>query len=113
MNVSDWIAHRREEDGELVGFLAPAGAGFIPRTVFGYALSEPVDKEAATSTLDAVGLSYLAERWRLRLADADLAVEIIEASPEQVIVQNVDFGHGNYGERFTLRAPVVEALTLQ
>ncbi len=28
--IEDWIEHRREDDGELVGFLAPPATGSSP-----------------------------------------------------------------------------------
>ena len=106
--IEDWIEHRREDDGEPVGFLAPTGDRFIPMTVFGAALAEPSDRVGAEDALDASGLSYLADRWRLQVDEqTHTEVEIVEASPERVVVQNVDIGSGlDHGHRFALTAPV-------
>ena len=107
--TSEWIVYTRAEDNELLGFLVPEGGLFVPVTVFGYVLSDPADRDQAEHVLESVGLSYLAERWWLRLNDnRRITVEIVEASPTQVVLKNVDFGYeGNFGERFTLSAPVV------
>lgn len=35
--------------------------------MFGHALTEPSDEDDAATVLDAVGLSYLADRWLLTL----------------------------------------------
>lgn len=111
-NIEDWIEHRREEDDELVGFLAPIGDRFIAMTVFGTPLAKPADRVDAEHLLNDSGLSYLAERWSLQIDDqSQISVEIVEASPEQVVVQNVDFGSGfDHGHRFTLQAPVGDQL---
>ena len=58
----DWIAHHRDEDGELLGYLRPVAELFEPVTVFGHPLAEASDEYDAAAVLDAVGLSYLAER---------------------------------------------------
>ena len=106
--TNEWIAHTRAEDNELLGFLVPDGEGFVPVTVFGYVLGDPEDRDGAAQVLESIGLSYLAERWSLRLdGKTRIAVEIVEASPARVVVKNVDFGHnGDIGDRFILAAPV-------
>ncbi|RKF23943.1 hypothetical protein [Micromonospora globbae] len=104
-----WIPHRRQDDGELLGYLVPVEEGvFAPVTVFGHPLGEAGDREDVERTLDAVGLSYLADRWMLQLPERDepIAVQLVEASPERLVVQNVDFGYeGDYGTRFHLDVP--------
>jgi hypothetical protein len=105
--TSEWVGHIRDEDKELLGFLVPDGERFVPVTIFGYVLSGPVDRDEAEHVLESIGLSYLAERWWLRLDQTRIAVEIVEASPQRVVVKNVDFGHdGDIGERFTPAAPI-------
>jgi hypothetical protein len=98
----------------LLGFLVPDGEWFTPVTVFGYPIAEPTDRDDAEESLDRIGLSYLAERWNLkRERQAPIQVEIVEASPQRVVVKNVDFGSElDYGTRFTLSAPVDGRLTL-
>lgn len=107
-HTSQWIEHRRTDDNELLGFLVPDGEGFVPVTVFGSELAASAAREEAEAELNRRGLSYLAERWTLQLEDqAPIQVEIVEASPQEVVVQNVDFGSGlDYGTRFTVKAPV-------
>lgn len=111
--MRDWIEHRREDDGELVGFLAPIGDRFIAMTVFGSQLAQPLDRPDAKDVLDTRGLSYLAARWQLQVDDqTQILVEINEASPECVVVHSVDFSSGlDHGHRFTLAAPVGDLLT--
>jgi hypothetical protein len=111
---SEWIEHRRADDDELVGFLVPDGDQFVPVTVFGYPIAQSAPRGESEGELDRRGLSYLAERWVLRLPDqTSIQVEIAEASPAQVVVQSVDLFSGlDYGTRFTLHAPVDGRLTL-
>jgi hypothetical protein len=105
-----WLPHHRSEDGELLGFLCPTSAGrYVPVTVFGSPLGEDADADGAQQVLEAVGLSYLADRWLLaRPQHPDpVTVEIVEASPERVRLKNVDFGlEHDYGQIYVLEAPV-------
>ncbi|MFB9237988.1 hypothetical protein ACFFWC_20910 [Plantactinospora siamensis] len=104
-----WLPHRRQLDDELLGYLVPVDDGaFEPVTVFGYRLGAAGDRADAEAVLDSVGLSYLADRWVLRLPDRaePISVQLVEASPERLVVQNVDYGYeGNYGARFELDVP--------
>jgi hypothetical protein len=110
-----WIEYRRE-DGELLGYLRPAegAAGrYVPVTVFGYALGCAGDESEAQQVLDAIGLSYLADRWSLTLdgRGEPISVQIVEASPQQVLVRNVDYGYdGDIGTTFRLDVPVDDSL---
>lgn len=106
--IDQWIPYKRKQDEELLGFLAPSDGSFVPLTVFGHALGTPMDQDAAERVLDAVGLSCLAERWRFRTTEGEsISIEIIEASPERVVIKNVDFGYeGQYGEQFVLPTPL-------
>lgn len=115
MIPSDWIRHLREEDQELIGYIIPTDDGqFAPATVFGYRLAEAGDRADAESVLEATGLSYLAKTWILRARDTDpIQVQIVEASPDRLVVQNVDFGsEDDYGTRIRLDVPS-DALTLR
>lgn len=106
-----WIEHRRRDDNELLGYLRPVAdeAGqFIPVTVFGYPLGDPADAYDAEQVLESVGLSYLADRWLLTLDGRaePISVQIVEASPQRLLVKNVDFGYeGDIGEIFRLGVP--------
>jgi len=108
MIPQDWIPHHRDEDGELLGYLRPAGDSFEPMTVFGYPLAEPADEYDAAAVLDAVGLSYLAERWLLTVPERTepIAVQVVEVDPDNVRVKNVDPGYeGDIKQHFTLPVP--------
>lgn len=98
------------EDGELVGFLAPAEDGWVPTTVFGYPLGEATDRDSAEDLLLATGLSVLADRWSLRDGDTWLDALILEARPDAVTVSIVDANVEPYGQRRTLRAPIGDRL---
>ena len=63
-------------------------------------------------TLDATGLSYLAERWLLALPSREepIAVQIVEVTPAAVTVQSVDYGYeGDIGTPFVLGVPTSAA----
>ncbi|MFI9383033.1 hypothetical protein [Kutzneria sp. NPDC052558] len=101
-----WLPHHRDEDGELLGYLRPVGDRFEPVTVFGHPLGEAADEDEAVARLEAVGLSYLAERWLLTLPDRaePIAVQVVEADPDQVRVKSVDH-RADIGALFTLPVP--------
>jgi len=96
-------------------FLVPDAQHFTPVTVFGYPIAEPTKREDAEETLNRLGLSYLAERWTLhRESQTPIQVEIVEASPQRVVLRHVDFSSGlEYGTRFTLTAPIDGRLTMR
>ena len=48
MIPESWAAYYRQDDGELLGYLAPDGDLFLPVTVFGYELGEPADEYDAS-----------------------------------------------------------------
>lgn len=90
---TDWIEHRRSEDGERVGWMLPSGEGFIPIDLLGRPVSDAVDWLVAEETLDALGLSYLAEPHELLLENGTwLRVRIAEVSATSVRVKKDDWG---------------------
>ncbi|MGI6879134.1 hypothetical protein [Microbacterium sp. gxy059] len=98
MDASDWIPHRRASDGELVGWIRPAGDGFVALSLFAAPLTGEVDWLDAEETLDAEGLSWLAEPWILERDGRGIRVRIVEVSPGdppgtgRVQVKTDDFG---------------------
>jgi hypothetical protein len=119
MIPATWIPYRRAEDNELLGYMRPVEGmtnRFVPVTVFGHPLGTEADEYDTQQVLDATGLSYLASRWLLTLdgRPEPVSVEIVEASPEQLRVKNVDYGYeGNIGEIFVLDVPPGDALRRQ
>jgi hypothetical protein len=90
---SDWIEHRRSEDGERVGWMQPDGEGFIPIDLLGRPVTGAVDWLSAEEILDELGLSYLAEPHELLLPSGDwLRVRIAEVGPDFVRVKKDDWG---------------------
>ena len=106
-----WIEHRRAEDNELIGYLCPVADvpdQFIPLTVFGYPVGDPADECEAQHVLQSVGLSYLGNPWLLTLdgRSEPITVQIVEASPQRLVVKNVDYGYeGDIGKIFVLDVP--------
>jgi hypothetical protein len=94
----DFTPHRRD-DGELVGWIRPAGDDWVPVDLFGRELSGPIDWLDAEALLEDRGIGWLAEIWMLEGADAaPLRVRIVEVTPDhdgvagRVVVQTDDFG---------------------
>lgn len=112
MIPTDWMPYHRDADSELLGYLVPAGDECVPVTIFGYVLAEASDAMDAQAVLDAVGLSYLADRWRLTLEDGQsIQVLLAEASPERLVVTNADYGYlGDIGHRLVLPVPTGDRL---
>ena len=107
-----WRPHRRSEDGELVGYLRPAGALVTPVTVFGYPLSGPSDEGTASDILDRHGLAYLADRWLLQTAQGPVSMQIVEAAADRLRLTSVDYGDAtySYGTEVVLDVPVGSCL---
>lgn len=82
---ADWIEHRRGRDGERLGWISPEEDGFVAIDLLGRRQTESVDWLTAEETLDALGISYLADQYELHLGDGRwLRVRITEVSPEAV-----------------------------
>ncbi len=87
-----WFPHRRD-DGELLGWVRAEGDAWVAVSLLGRDVSEPVEWHEAEESLDALGLSWLAEVWTLeRRGEAPLRVRIADVRPGRVVVQTDDFG---------------------
>lgn len=110
MIPSTWSEHCRQDDAELLGYIAPAGEGFQANTVFGFPVGGVSDRDNAEQTLESIGLIYLAERWLLTIdgRNEPITVQIVEAAPAKVTVKSVDYGYeGDYGTTFILDVPIL------
>ncbi|MCD4849587.1 hypothetical protein LN996_02050 [Arthrobacter sp. AK01] len=107
---ADWIEHRRSDDGEHVGWMKPAGDGFIAIDMLGRPRTDVVDWFTAEETLDDLGLRYLADPHELILDDgAWLRVRIAEVTPDTVRVKKEDWGDMTAPQiYFTVPNPVPE-----
>jgi hypothetical protein len=75
----------RRDDGELIGFVEPAGdGGWRALAVFGGELATAPDRDAAIAEVRAAGLGVLAERWWYHDGEEWLPAAIQEASPGRV-----------------------------
>lgn len=113
MIPQNWLAYQRAEDNEILGYLKPTedAALVVPVTLFGYPLSEPINEGSAQDILEATGLSYLAEPWLLTTDQhpEPMKVQIVEASPERVVVKGADYGAMEwFNFSFFLEVPATE-----
>jgi hypothetical protein len=75
----------RRDDGELIGFVEPAGdGGWRALVVFGAELTTAPDRDTAIAEVRAAGLGVLAERWWYRDGEEWLPAAILEAGPGRV-----------------------------
>lgn len=111
--MDDWTPHRRD-DGELLGWIHPAGDDWVPVDVLGRALSDAVDWLAAEEVLEQHGLAWLADPWMLEgEASAPLRVNFVEVTPSsadaegRIVVKIDDFGdmQAPPAQRFVLPWP--------
>jgi hypothetical protein len=87
----DRLEVRREEDGELVGFVAPSGNRWHALTVFGAPLAEHESRARAERDLRERGLSVLAARWWFEDDAGDLVpTYLAEVTPRSVVAQLTD-----------------------
>jgi hypothetical protein len=107
---TDWIEHRRADDGEHVGWMKPVNDGFVAIDMLGRPRTDVVDWLSAEETLDELGLRYLADPHELLLDDGDwLRVRIAEVTPSVVRVKKEDWGDMTAPQvYFTVPNPVSE-----
>jgi len=108
----DWVAHRRPDDREPIGWIRPEGDDWVAVSLLGRELTGPVDWHAAEEALEEAGLSWMASVWTLERPDgAALRVRLVEVTPGRVVVQTDDFGAIDAEvERFELPWPAPAAL---
>ncbi len=94
MIPGDWTPYHRIDDGELIGYLKPAGDDlYTPVTLFGHPLSDESGEDFwAEDVLEGYGLSYLADRWTLDRGDGTTSrVVITECGPDHMVVALAEF----------------------
>jgi len=116
--MDDWTPHRRD-DGELLGWIRPAGDDWTAVDVLGRTVSDAVDWLVAEEALEQHGLAWLADPWMLEgEASAPLRVSFVEVTPSSVrgdgriVVKIDDFGdmQAPPAQQFVLQWPVPAAL---
>jgi hypothetical protein len=125
-----WLAHHRSEDGEIVGYLAPAADSLVtPMSLLGTPLAPAQSTQEATALLEREGLAVLTRRWWCRLPQpipasnldpADdqpdwdwRAVVIVETKPTSCVIRP-EFAEPEERTRtVTLPVPVGELLVLE
>lgn len=64
MNHKQKIPINREDDGELLGFIARDSAGWEAQTIFGYPIAHTEDEESADQVIRSQGLLSLTGLWQ-------------------------------------------------
>lgn len=107
MIPADWTPHRRD-DGELVGWIRPAGDEWLAVDLLGREASDPLDWLDAEAVLEQRGIGYLADPWMLEgESDRPLRVRLVEVTPDRIVVKTEDFGDIRaVVERFELPWPL-------
>lgn len=115
--MDDWTPHRRD-DGELLGWIHPAGDDWQAVDVLGRTVTDAVDWLEAEAALEAHGLAWLADAWMLEGDDADpIRVRMVEVTPDhdgvpgRIVVKVEDYGDVSApGAQHALSWPLPERL---
>ena len=111
MVPTDWIEHRRQADGELLGWIRPEGDAWVALSILGRPVTATVDWLDAEQALDELGLGFLAGIWTLQSDAGPVDVRIVDVAPDGIAVQTDDFGAIDAPvERFDLPWPAPPAL---
>lgn len=90
---SDWIEHRRGVDGEVLGWMAPEGDGFVVIDLLGRRRTDATDWHTAEETLDELGIGYLADLYEMQAESGEwIRVRIAEVGPSVIRVKEDDGG---------------------
>lgn len=90
--MTDQTPHRRD-DGELLGWITPAGDFWTAIDLLGREVVARVEWLEAEAALEHRGLSYLAEPWMLEgEGDRPVRVRLVEVTPARIVVKLDDFG---------------------
>ncbi|EYT60356.1 MULTISPECIES: hypothetical protein [Microbacterium] len=94
----DWTPHRRD-DGELLGWIHPAGDDWVGVDVLGRPVTAETEWLEAEAALEEHGIAWLADPWMLEGEDErPLRVRILEVTPDEdgvpgrIVVKIDDFG---------------------
>lgn len=96
MNEKQTYAVTREDDNELLGFVAQDGAGWQARTMFNYPIERTDNKHEAERIVREKGLAFLTGLWRYFDEDDEVWYPCIlkEAHEHQVtVVRTTPFGY--------------------
>lgn len=110
--TDSWIEHRRGLDGELLGWMNPAGEGFIAIDLLGREVTGVVEWLDAEETLESLGIGYLADPFELHLETGQwLRVRLAEVSAQEIRVKKDDWGDMSAPQvYYTIPFPVLERL---
>lgn len=101
-----WIEHRRGRDGELLGWIAPEGEGFVAIDLLGRPRTAVVDWLRAEEVLDELGIGYLADPYELHRDHGGWRpVRITEVSRTEIRLKQEDGGAID-GPRTSFSVPV-------
>jgi hypothetical protein len=90
--TTDGTPHRRD-DGELLGWILPAGELWTAVDLLGREVIAAVEWLDAEAALEERGLSYLAEPWMLEgEGPRPVRVRMVEVTPARIVVKLDDFG---------------------
>jgi len=64
MDHGQRIPVRREDDGELLGFVVQDGAGWEAQTIFGYMIDRTANRVTAERIVHEQGLNFLTGVWQ-------------------------------------------------
>lgn len=112
MTVPDsWIEHRRG-DRERLGWMMPAGEGFVVFDLLGRRISDELDWLDAEELLDSLGMGYLADPYELKLEGGQwLRVRLVEVSTDGIRAKREDWGDMTApGREFTVSFPPADSL---
>jgi len=94
----DWTPHRRD-DGELLGWIHPAGDDWVAVDVLGRPASGPTGWLDAEAALEEHGIAWMAAPWLVKGCGVrPLRVRILEVTPDEdgapgrIVVKIDDFG---------------------
>lgn len=77
---------KREDDGELLGFVAKDPTSWTARTIFGYVIARADTQTSAASIVRSKGLSILKGMWRFQDTDGEWYPCVLKETYENRVI---------------------------